>query len=184
MVSLPYHQILGAPLVAIIEAEALAARATADFIADVGFVRNGKEKETSVGQLRSVTFTYRKQDIDGNDVEEEIELPLLSLLPIPMLQIKDASVKFNLKITDTDPQSVRDTSKTAPLETISRKSPTLMASLRSTDSKGVTANADMQVEINIKQSDIPAGLQKLFQVMENAVQSRPVVKVVDKKTLK
>lgn len=169
-VSLPYDQLIGSPLVAMINAETLAARASAEFLESVGFVRERGTREDSFGRLRTVTFTYRKQDVNGKDVVEEIELPLMSLLPIPLLQIKDATLEFNLKVTDIteEDSKVRRGDKWVVLK-----------GAYATDKGGsgkTETGVDLKVKINVVQSDLPVGLTKLFQVFDVGFASRPVQK--------
>ena len=166
-VSLPYHQLIGAPLVALIDAEAHAARASAEFLQSVGFIRSPGVAEDSFGHLRTVTFTYLKQDVNGADVTEEIELPLLSLLPIPLLQIKDASLEFELKVTEIEQErgKIDKSERRVVLKGA-------YSSQRSAESK-VNSEATVKIRINVAQSDIPVGLTKLFQIMDLGTASRP-----------
>lgn len=167
-VSLPYHQLIGAPLVALIEAEAQAARASADFIQSVGFTRKDGQEGDAIGHLRTVTFSYLKQDVNGKDVTEEIELPLLSLLPIPLLQIKDATLEFDLKVNEVvqEDDPIDKTRKRLVLK--GRYSPPRGATTSKTQSE-----ATLKIKVNVIQSDIPSGLTKLFQVMDLGSASRP-----------
>jgi uncharacterized protein DUF2589 len=167
-VSLPYHQLIGLPLVAMIEAEALAARASAEFLETVGFIKSKNEKDDSFGRLRTISFTYRKQDVNDKEVVEEIELPLMSLLPIPLLQIKDATLEFSLKLTDVsqEDRKIKDKEKKIALKGT-------YSTDKSTSGK-TTSECDLKVKINVAQSDIPVGLSKLFQVFDIGFNSRAV----------
>lgn len=181
MRSLSFSQLIGSPMVAIIQAEAMAARATADFIESVGFVKDGSKGDDGYGKLRTVTFTYSKQDVNGEERTEEVELPLLSLVPIPLLQVKDAQLAFNAKI-------IESVAERAQLQTLvgerlktpaSQRAVSLMGIYKSgstSTTDKVDSTADLKVTVNLAQSDVPAGLQQLFQIMENAATSRPVEK--------
>jgi len=177
MKSLPFVQLIGSPIVAIIQAEAMAARATAEFIENIGFVKQDEEVENSYGRLRTVTFSYSKQDVNGRDMDEEIELPLLSLIPIPLLQVKDAQLSFNIKVIET----VNETTEQKKLSTARSfgahaiETPTsLMAIYKpvSNSTDNTKSDTDIKVTVHLVQSDVPAGLQRLFQIMENAATSR------------
>jgi hypothetical protein len=176
MKSLPFLQLIGSPIVAIIEAEAMAARASAEFIENIGFVKQDAGAENSYGRLRTITFSYSKQDVNGKNVEEEIELPLLSLIPIPLLQVKDAQLSFNIKVIDTVSTTERTTtSATRGFDAHGIASPlSLMAVYKpiTNTASNTKTDTDMKVAVNLVQSDIPAGLQHLFQIMENAATSR------------
>jgi hypothetical protein len=192
MKSIPFLQLIGSPIVAIIQAEAMAARATAEFIESIGFVKHAdRSDENHYGELRTITFEYAKQDVNGREVHEEITLPLLSLIPIPMLQIKDAQLAFNIKVIDTDSSaSTRARALDATRMGATRASDAafstqggaapvgLMAVYKpaTTSSSSSKTESDMKVNINLVQSDMPAGLQQLFQIMENAATSRAVAR--------
>ena len=108
---LSLYEIIGAPLHALVEAETHAARATAEFIRDFGFEKRPSESKGDViddfGKLRTVTFIQEKRERDGELVQYRIEIPLLSLVPIPALQIKDAELEFYVKILETLRTKVR-----------------------------------------------------------------------------
>jgi hypothetical protein len=47
-----------------------------------------------------VKFRSQKRQADGSERKFQVEVPLLSLLPIPALQIKDAELEFFAKIVE------------------------------------------------------------------------------------
>lgn len=180
MRSLSFSQLVGSPIVAIVQAEAMAARASADFIESVGFVKQDGSDENAYGKLRTVTFSYTKQDVNGVPVIEEVELPLLSLVPIPLLQVKDAQLSFNAKIVE----SIAERAQTHTLigerlkVPASQRAVSLMGVYKSVGASTDTVNSstDVKITISLVQSDVPVGLQQLFQIMENAASSRQVEK--------
>lgn len=153
----------------------MAARASADFIESVGFdKRDAPESENSFGRLRTVSFNYTKQDVNGRDVEALVELPLLSLVPIPLLQVKDAQLSFSLKIIETNSQTtepLRSVASSAFSTTATSSPPVSMQAVYKA-SNNTDTTIDMKVTINLVQSDMPAGLQQLFQIMEQASTSK------------
>ncbi|TND09901.1 MAG: hypothetical protein FD123_829 [Bacteroidetes bacterium] len=176
IVTLPWGDLIGAPLIAMIEAEALAAQTSRDFIASVGFVPDKDGNEDTFGKLKTVTFTYQKQDVNGKTITDRISIPLLSLIPIPLLQIKDASLEFNLAVVDT--QKINRNLDFKSSSSFFRKEQTGLVGMITGSSKGsedTKTSFDMKVKINLVQSDIPMGLQKLFMIMDNAVQGSNLV---------
>ncbi|MEY4581903.1 MAG: hypothetical protein RL701_6606 [Pseudomonadota bacterium] len=181
-VSLPIQQLIGAPLVAIVEAEALAARATAEFIQEVGFSRDPSDKSNSFGTLRTVKFTYRKQNVNSQVVVEEIELPLLSIVVIPALQVKSAEIELNLRLSE-----VEEVSTQPSVDGRARASNPALATLATERvqfkgtfapdkpaSSNSSSSVDLKVKINVVQADITTGLSKLFQIFDTALTSKPV----------
>ena len=168
--SIPLYQILGAPLAAIVQAEIQAAQATVEFIEKVGFKPVEGHPENHYGDLQMVTFKYSKTGVGGKVVEFKVEIPLISIVPIPAIQISDAKIDFAVEINDAvkldsnvrlsvPPKKDQDSS-------IESEMVLFKAGLASKDSK--TA---MNVTINIKQADISAGMQALFRIMDQGISS-------------
>jgi hypothetical protein len=102
------YELIGAPLAALVDAESQAARATAQFIRSVGFDRSeqvapqegqaGEADVSDFGKLKMVTFRYDRPEGPDKKRTYKIQVPLLSLVPIPALQIKDAELEFFARI--------------------------------------------------------------------------------------
>lgn len=99
---LTLEQLIGAPLRALVVGEEAAARATADFVSEVGF-------ETVPGKkpvVREVEFEYLHPVPDpsnpGGIVETptRVRVPLLTMFPVPSLRISEATVTFGATIVD------------------------------------------------------------------------------------
>ncbi|GAB4574500.1 MAG: hypothetical protein Kow0077_21380 [Anaerolineae bacterium] len=192
--SVPLHDLIGATLVAIIQADAQAARATLEFIETVGFVPSGEGSTGdgfAPGDLRMAEFRYKKLD-ENNEVAEFVAaVPLLSLVPIPALQIKDARLKFSAQITDiaTEKPAPQVTATPAALATnVGRVEMANRLQLQSTQyrllAKPVAASGakdqevrgsfHLEVELTMGQADLPLGMEKLFTLMDTAIQdSKP-----------
>lgn len=199
--ALSLYQLLGAPLYALIEAETYAANATADFIERVGFEHPSEKAEKStyadLGKLRTLTFVQQRRTSEGEGASYKVEVPLLSILPVPALQIKEADLEFYVKIIDmvsgSQPATVKGTKKTRTTSTEesnemvptgSRNVPTPPR----LDMKAMLGRGqpiaphtpqtafDMQVHIKIKvaQADVPAGLSRLFNLMEQSISSTKI----------
>ena len=92
--SVPLYQIIGAPLLALVQAETQAAQATANFIQQVGFY----DDEEGISRLKVVTFRYSKTGVDGNPIEFVVEIPVLSIVPIPTISVREATIDFAVEI--------------------------------------------------------------------------------------
>ena len=172
--SIPLYQILGAPLLAMVQAETQAAKTTAQFIEQVGFYTE-QEAEASgstyhYGDLRTVTFNYTKTGVGGEETTFKVAIPILSIVPIPAIQISEANVDFAVEINDAveldskTQVSVPDSEEQD--DSIESKLVMFKAGLARSDSK--TA---MKVTMNVKQADTPVGLQALFRVMDQGISS-------------
>ena len=171
------YEMIGAPLVAMIQGETLAAQATEEFIETVGFVSDPNAESDEYGKLRMVTFSYQKQDINGAAETVEMQLPILSLIPIPLLHIAEGEIEFGVKITD-----VITTSSGSNLRSIANNNYALnlptsqIQGIVSTPLKFATqtqtqTDVQMNVRVKVAQADIPEGMKQLFRVFDVGVQS-------------
>ena len=95
---IPFAHLIGAPMKAAIEAQALAAQSTIEFIHKVGFQQpsgggndllfTNPANDADAGTLRSVSFLYKKKDENGVESNFELTVPLLSITPIPYIRIE------------------------------------------------------------------------------------------------
>ena len=225
--ALSLYELIGAPLHALINAERQAAQATSEFIREVGFEGSTNGSDEDYGELRMLTFTFSRPDPSrGENQQYEVQVPLLSLLPIPALQIKDAELEYYAKILDTPRQIVDPSKQLVDRGTMLRKTPTsreasskMLAQLESQESREAESLADredtagereeildddqfpalgridlkatigqvrpdaalssrrssiemeMRIKIRMEQADIPAGLSRLFNMMEQNITS-------------
>ena len=172
-------ELIGAPLRALVEAEAYAAQTTVQFIREVGFVANDDDDKENFGELRVITFQYTKTGIDGKTLQAELKVPVLSIVPIPALQIKSATIDFNVQLTAHDSD---DNKQALPLI---NKNPFLkpLPSLRgiiAQKANNTIANNDstssfnMKISIQAEQADLTIGLQQIFGVLERGVNETEV----------
>jgi hypothetical protein len=95
--ALPLGYYLSAPLTAAIEAQALSAHSTVEFVDAVG--------TDEFGALRTMTFKYLKGVTDPSDgglTQEEVTLtvPTLAMVEAPHMAIEDLTVDFEFRIRD------------------------------------------------------------------------------------
>ena len=192
--ALSLYQLLGAPLYALIQAETYAAHATAGFIEEMGFEAPQKSPEgnadkNDLGKLRTLTFKQERRGADGQAVSYKVEVPLLSLLPIPALQIQEAELEFFVKIVDTVKQKTLEKDvQTEVIEKVNEKQPpgskhvpipgyldmkALLGRGQPNAPRSPESAFDMQVHIKIKvaQADTPAGLSRMFNLLEQSISS-------------
>ena len=200
----PLYQLIGAPLLALVQAESQAAQATAEFIQQIGFTtapdtsasqdttdtQNRPTEFDSLGTLRMAKFSNEMQGADGKLRKVNVQVPLLSLVPIPALQIKDAELEFYVRIVDfskgtagiklgsqTDSGANADTLANGTMSTeerdfLSRSRMQFRAAMGRdpTAAQHPSAmDAQIKIKITMAQSDIPVGLAKLFNIMDQSV---------------
>jgi len=172
-------QLVGAPIHALVDAEAQAAMATARFIRDVGFTGPPPEAPDRLGELQMARFTRRRRLANGRESSTEVAIPLLTMLPIPALQIRDAQLDFTIRVLQTEvfPEQRQELVRNLQLKSETAVSPP--ATIRATFARDRTADrrrsVDMLVrmKVNIQQSDMPGGLAKLLGLAVESVVERP-----------
>jgi Protein of unknown function (DUF2589) len=183
-------ELLGSAMVAVVQADALAAKSTLEYIETVGFVAppTGTEEDGGVtpspaGDLRMASFRYRKLD-ENNEVADFVaEVPVLSLVSIPSLQVRRATFSLAIKIDDitktTDgaetggPQTLGPPSRLVPFLQPSATHLIARPATRSgSRTEEITSSHNVQIEINMAQADVPVGLEKIFNLMDQAIQDR------------
>jgi len=204
--SIDFESMIGGPLVAVINAQAQAAIATTNFIKEVGF----KKKEVAAGSELTpetqeteepiyVSFKYPKEivpytpavlddqgvvttpAIEAKYEKQVLEVPILTMLPIPFIRIDEVTIDFNAKINSTtywqtDTSLKIDTKK-------QRRAGCFWASARlkvttsyqRTTTQGKTVNRDYSLQIHVRavQDEIPPGMDRLLSILENVIISKP-----------
>lgn len=177
--AIDFGTLVGAQLSALIEAEAEAAEKSAEYIENVGFDR---QKDGTL-RLRMVTFEMPRRDVDGKIRRHTIQVPVLTLVPIPLLTIEEAEMDFDLHVEDivqeetksdapqpgTSPtirQSLIGKSNTSVLTPRAR----LVTRLARTTKQDTTTAADLSMRVRIAQSPFPLGIERLINTADLAVE--------------
>ena len=184
LTSLPLRYIIAAPMTAAIEAQALAAKSTVDFIQNVGFTHGTTASPIDPPKLLNVDFNYT---IEDNSVEPKgstdykITAPLLSIIPIPYLRITDMSIDFVYNITTVQTADTTDANKSKLDTTITAHAgfawwgvkTTIKGSIShdtsDTTHSGVTQNSTLHVHVNAVQDKMPGGLAIILAAITDAV---------------
>jgi hypothetical protein len=165
---LPFGSLIGGPLNAAIEAQAKAATTSLEFIKSL--------TETTDGKVLSVTFKYK----NGDDIKE-LEVPLISIVPIPFLRIDSMNVSFKANIsatnntTETNSESVKKDAKMSVSGKYWFVKASFDASVSSKKDSSSTRDSKYSVEytmdINVHavQDDMPAGLSKVLNILTDSV---------------
>jgi Protein of unknown function (DUF2589) len=188
--SLKLGELLGSTLVAVIEADALAAKATLEYIETVGFSSppEGDEETTgattAAGRLRMAQFQYSKRDETNQVADFVAEVPILSLVPIPALQVQNATFSFALKIDDitktsddvapggTDPQ-LRPTPKLLPfIRPAETQIVARPAAASGQKTQEVKSTHHIEVQVTMAQADVTVGMERIFNLLDQAIQDR------------
>jgi hypothetical protein len=164
--------LLAAPLIALEGAGFSAARAFLDVIREYGFVESDGDRW---GAFRYVSLTMRRaQGGDGSDLV--VEIPILSLIPLPLVEVKGAELEFNVRLqgfTDDDRPDHADGAfdldrgrRVFPEAATSP--PRLLAGYAGHESR----EPSMHFKLTVAPSDFPAGITSLLKIMKEATHGR------------
>lgn len=173
---MPFGTLIGGPLKACIEAQTDSAMATWKFIKEVGLVDDGNGNRS----LTYVSFTYRK-----NGREATINVPLLTIVPIPYIAIRDIDIAFKASISAASSTSTSTKeslafdfgmkSKVSANALIAKASVEMNVGVSS--KKDSTATRDskysveytMDVAVKAGQDDMPAGMAKVLEMLNESI---------------
>ena len=175
---LPMDQLIGGPLKAACNAQTLLAKASADFIQDVGLDTDATGKIMSA---RTVDFSFNKpvQAPDGTTTMEKVDLqvPLLAIINTPSLSIKEAEVRFTMEVKSST--SSKKTSDTKADLTAHAKynagffscDVTIHGSVanHSENSRKSDNSAKYDVKVIARDDGPPEGLMKVLDMLNDAI---------------
>ena len=180
--SIPYGTLIGAPMPAAVEAQALSAQTSLDFIRSIGF--ESTEDGTDFGAVRQVTFSYSRRDTTtGEETDVSLKVPLLTIVPIPYLRIDDMTIDFTSKITEEMLRSTKRDSSTEAEAELSINyshflSPVKVGFKASISTKHSSSTAtsnryktEHTININVRatQDDLPAGMTRVLDILESSI---------------
>ncbi|MDR2814509.1 MAG: DUF2589 domain-containing protein [Prevotellaceae bacterium] len=161
---LELKQLIAAPLIATLEADAMTTQGYVDFLRTVAFE---SDEKGGLGKLRTFTFQYDQSD-KGGKTSKKVEIPVISLVPIPLLQVREATFDFDIKILDSvTEQSEQQFSFEGEPEQPKEGKTAFRAALapqsgKSSETKDSSLTANMKMHVVMQQADMPAGLANLL----------------------
>ena len=176
---LAFSELLSGPLISTLEADFATAKRFVDFMQECGIEENPEDPEGSA-RLKMLTFVYSQVNRQTGENEEfRVEIPVLSLIPLPLLQIEQAKFDFNIRVYSEVEYRSAAAEKGALTEGVesvekrkkrpqtgqfkgfkARLSPTVG---RTESGEGsTTLDANMKVTVAMRQADLPVGLAHLM----------------------
>tara|TARA_R110002020_G_scaffold130862_2_gene292615 strand:+ start:1181 stop:1795 length:615 start_codon:yes stop_codon:yes gene_type:complete len=178
---LPMDQLIGGPLKAACDSQIQLAKATADFIQNVGLE---KDKD-GVVRTRTVDFVYTKPMNDGNggytEVENKLDVPLLAILNTPSLAVKQVEVEFTMEVkSSTSSKSSRDYEATLDTEIKAGWGPVSVdvkihgsVSSKSENTRSSDNSAKYNVKVLARDDGMPEGLKRCLDIVQQAIAEKP-----------
>lgn len=175
--AIPFGSIIGGPLKACVEAQALAAKTTWEFIQNVGINVN---PETGEKTAVNVSFSF----IQGGRLVQ-LNIPLLTIVPIPYIAIREVDINFKANISassSTTAETNESVSKDAALKASAsmrfgcfKMNADMNASYSSKKDSKATSDSKYSVEytmdvaVKAGQDSMPAGLSKILELLGNSL---------------
>lgn len=111
----------------------------------------------------------------------KIEVPILTMLPIPFIRIDETTVDFNAKINSVESRNVETEFGIKGDLTVKQRWPggsaklSVSASYKRKSQQGfnIEKTYSMAVHVRAVQDEMPAGMEKLLGILENAIVSTP-----------
>ncbi|MEG1498190.1 MAG: DUF2589 domain-containing protein [Bacteroidales bacterium] len=177
LASLPFSNIIGGPLTACIEAQAMAAKTSWNFIQDVGL---NTDPKTGEKKTVNVSFQFIK---DGRVAQ--LNIPLLTIVPIPYIAIQSIDISFKANINASASNSKVE-NENSSIEAGLAGSTSLSLGLFKVNAnfhanysskKDSTATQDskysveytMDIAVKAGQDSMPAGLAKVLEILGNSL---------------
>lgn len=175
--AIPFGSIIGGPLKACIEAQAMAAQTSWKFIQEVGLNTN---PETGQKEAVNVSFQFMQ---NGRMVQ--LNVPLLTIVPVPYIAIHDIDINFKANISAssssvTEQSSSSSVDAAAEIRTGLRIGPFHMDAKmnanysskkdsKATQDSRYSVEYTMDVAVKAGQDNMPAGLAKVLELLGSAL---------------
>lgn len=175
--AIPFGNIIGGPLTACIDAQALAAQTTWQFIQNVGLNTDPK-----TGEKKAVTVAFQFMR-DGKMAQ--LNVPLLTIVPIPYIAIQTIDISFKANISASSSSSSME-SKSEDVSAGINGSASLNLGLfkvnagfnasysskkdsKATQDSQYSVEYTMDVAVHAGQDGMPAGLAKVLEILGNSL---------------
>lgn len=173
--TLGLDQLLGALLSAIVGGQREATASSLALVEQIGLVRGADGSE----RFRTVTIRYTKLDENQEPAEFALEVPLLAMVAIPTLTVRNAKVAFTYDVTETTTEKPAEEDRrtatatpralgglTAQPVVLKGYVPRTRTTRESRETTGIS------VEVTVESVPLPIGLERLIDLTELTV-ARP-----------
>jgi hypothetical protein len=175
--AIPFGSMIGGPLKACIEAQAMAAQTSWQFIQEVGL---NTDPNTGKKEAVNISFLFMQ---NGRMVQ--LNVPLLTIVPIPYIAIHDVDINFKANISASS-SSVSEQSSSSALDAGAEITAGLKIGpfhmdakmnanysskkdSKATQDSKYSVEYTMDVAVKAGQDSMPAGLAKVLELLGNSL---------------
>lgn len=151
---LTFTEIIGGPLRACVDAQQEAAMTTYEYLKAIGFQPD--PEKLADWQPTPVTFYFYKEG-----VMNRLTIPLLSILPLPYLQIGRIDLRFQATVSGEDKKQGVTKFTFAPTTATVEKE----GEGERNDTSELRARESIDIRIRAGTSDLPAGMAKVMEIL-------------------
>jgi hypothetical protein len=164
------HQLLAGPVIAMNDAQADAAASFYELFDQFAFepAEAARAAEPAPRRLRMISFVAERATAEGVE-RRQISMPLLQMIPIGGVAIDSAKIQFSLAVNAEAPAAAR---RTATAPAAAERAVALKGRIAPAAASD-TAAGNLQVEIVLKQVDLPAGYLDMIAETQGGM-SQPV----------
>ncbi|MBP7703652.1 MAG: DUF2589 domain-containing protein [Caulobacter sp.] len=186
LAALDFADIIGGPMIAVINAQAAAANVTAGFIQQVGFTNSTGNNP----QIKTVSFDFtqvlptQSTTFGGLTADDlTIKVPLLTMIPIPFIRVDSMTIQLNVKLVSTSSVSMSNNFVYSQNTSASDNgffgfgpSVSFQASVtdQNTFQNGqvIDDTYNLNVTVHAVQDQMPGGMAQILNIFSNVIQSQ------------
>ena len=139
------------------------------------------EDEVSNVAALKLKLTQKYEEVPALIQKMQIQVPLLTMVPIPFIKIENADIDFNVKINSVSSQSsdsVTNTKVNSDFRYGFFARASINASVSNQSSRSSSEEVKKDYSLNIKvhavQDDMPAGVSRILDMLEDSIIARPM----------
>ncbi len=129
----------------------------------------------------TVTITGVRTESAAVIQQMSLDVPILTILPIPFIRIEEFSLQFNAKIDSMESTQVDTSTSVSGNLSVNQRWPggsarlSVSASHQSKSSRGTEVKRSYALDISVKaiQDDLPRGMEKVLGILERAMREQP-----------
>jgi len=174
LAALDFAKLLGAPMVATINAQAQSAMVTLSFLQSKVFMDQG--------QVKTLGFTYKKlmpaPDGTTQPMDVQLDVPLLSMAPIPYIRVESLLIDLNVKLHSIQTNKTENTFEFTDTDKESAWLSPVSMNVKVTDKNTYSHNStvdreySMHVQLRAVQDEMPGGLAKVLEIFQQSIESQ------------
>lgn len=162
--SLPLAELIGAPLLAAVEAQEMTARTIVEYIRRIGLNQDG-----SIAELRFFLDRMAASDQGRQAERVQARVPLLSLVPIPSLLVDTIQVRFSVEAkTSSSDRQGQDSQQETTMPVVVGRLSSSRESARASDQ-----SARYDIDLYARQRGLPEGMARLLDILAENIHTVP-----------